>query len=288
MNFVLFHYGTSFPSHIKFCIKQIQKTNPTNKIYLITSLNIEPNDIVEIVNTNTLEVPDIGLYYLNDPSGYLFRNAALRLFYIEAFILKYNITDVIHFDNDVLIYEDINPLKGIFKNFKFMMTPHFKTEYTFGFSYIKDCNAINAINKPLLELLLLGEHELRKMVGSMPHEMRLLNYVNTINNNKLIDMLPILPVGLGSDNFELFNVCFDPSTYGKHVGGSHEHQSNHIYYVKTKEWTGTEKHHYIGDAIINNNLKIKFVNKHPVIVYNGEHKLINLHIHSKDLEKWTT
>ena len=287
MNFVLLHIGSTLPNHVKFCIKQIQKTNPDSQIYLITNLNIQDEPNVKIVNSATLDVPNIGNYYINDTFADLWRTAALRLFYIESLLKKEKLENVIHFDNDVLIYKNMDDILPAFRKFNFLMTPHFETEYVFGFSYIKNADSLTLVNRELLSLLLKGEHELRNIVMSMPHEMRLLNYINTTNNLTLIDLLPVLPYGVGSNNFDTFKVCFDPSSYGKHLGGSHEHTPAHKYYVPTKEWTGTEKHHYVGRAIINDNLKVAFTsNKPSVILNNNLYELVNLHIHSKDLKKW--
>lgn len=291
MNFVLFHIGDTLPGHIKYCVTQILNTNPNSKIYIITNLNIETqNKNVICVNTANLYAPDIGTYYINDTYSSLWRTSVLRLFYIEDFLRNTNIQDVIHFDNDVLLYRNLNKYIDIFKKFNFLITSHFEKEYVFGFSYIKNSNSLTEINKQLLSLVRRGETQLLKDIdckGSMPHEMRLLCYINEVNNNSLIDQLPVTPFGPGSNNFNLFNACFDPSSYGKHLGGSHEHTQRNSNFVSTSEWTGTEKHHYVGRCIINDNLKVKFDNKLPtVIVKNISYDIINLHIHTKELQKW--
>lgn len=301
MNVVLFHRGdyiprhrdeSWLPNHIKYCIKQIRHTNPELKIYFLTNLNIEqPADKnITIVDINEFEAPDISNYFAHDIQYHvqLWQTAVLRMFYLEIFLEKYNITDVIHFDNDIVLYSNLKKLESTFKNFNFLITPHTETEYVFGFSYIKNNKALTQINRHLLELINLPFKELQARVNhTCPHEMRLLNYINTSNNMQLIDHLPVVPTGTGSDNYNLFNTVFDPSTYGKHIAGSHDLGLHNKYFVPTKNWNGTEKHHYAGQQLMEDKLEVKFIDKEPRIYSkDSEYNLVNLHIHTKELDKF--
>ena len=105
INFVLVHIGSQLPSHFKYCVQQIRKTNPISPIYIITdttNISISDNNTF-LIPTSELQVPDIGEYYRYHPVGPLFRTSMLRLFYLESFLIKYKIQDIVHFDNDVLI-----------------------------------------------------------------------------------------------------------------------------------------------------------------------------------------
>lgn len=269
MNFILFHKGKNFPKHVSFCINQIKKTNPNCSIYFITdNSGCVDDDKIKIINTSELAVPDIGNYYINDVFSDLWRNAALRLFYIEAVIEKYNLENIIHFDNDVLIYEELSTLKSVFERFNICITSHFEGQFVFGFSFIKNNNSLKLVNQHMLELLRLGEKELVKIIPDcMPHEMRLLGYINSKLN--LIEPLPIFP---GSKNYSAFNMCFDPSSYGQFIGGR-----------------APEANHIIGKEIIDKKIQIGFnINdKKPRGIYNSTpFNICNLHIHSKQLEKF--
>jgi len=304
MNVVLFHRGnylphrpdmSGLPGHIKYCIRQIRHTNPDYKIYFLTNLNIEsPEDPkIKIINVNEFDAPDISNYFSHDIPEHvqLWQTSILRVFYLEKFLETYNIEDVIHFDNDIVLYSDLKKFENKFKKFNFLITPHFETEYVFGFSYIKNYKALTKINKELLQLVNLPFSELQQKVNhEVPHEMRMINYINNCNNMKLIDHLPVVPAGEGSDNFKLFNIIFDPSTYGKHVGGSHELGHHNKHYVPTENWNGTEGHHYAGKQIIKNNIKVDFENKQPYLkCSNGNvYDIANLHIHTKELDKFIT
>ena len=303
MNVVLFHLGTErdrmihrMPMHIKYCIRQIMHTNPEIKIYFLTNLKVEGSDTrVTMVDTNQFTIPNIDNYFKEekcDVNRQLFQTSAYRLFYLEKFLKKYNIENVIHFDNDVMLYSNLQKYKDIFAQFDFLITSHFKEEYVFGFSYIKSHKSLTTINQEVARLGNLSTKKLKALIHhDTPHEMRLLSYINKKYNNKLIDLLSGVPTGEGSDNFELFNACFDPSTYGKHIAGSHEFGPHNKQFVKTTDWEGTEAHHIIGKEIIDGKLQIDFKNKgwrhvsDPYITHgNKEHELINLHIHTKRLE----
>jgi hypothetical protein len=272
MNFVLFHLGNDIPDHLKYCVRQIVFSNPNSKIYLITNLATSVNHPnITVVNANTLAIPDIKSYYLHHPMGPLFRTSMLRIFFLESFLNQSNLEDIIHFDNDVLIYENLDSIIENLKKYDFLITPSFETEYVFGFSYIKNSKIIREFNAQLLALVLKGEDVLEPMVGTMPHEMRLMHYVNEQNHMKLISHLPTTPEGLSSDNYNEFNICFDPSSYGQNLGGR-----------------APEMSHYIGRRIIANEIKPIFIDNKPKIIYKEqEYKLCNLHIHNKRLGDFT-
>lgn len=267
MNFVLFHKGCKLPPHVSVCLKQIRKTHPDCDVFFITDNNIIVDDNkVKVINTNDLQVPDIGDYYIHDYFSCLWRNSALRLFYIEALMNNLQLTDVIHFDNDVIVYQNIEHLLPAFKLFNVAITSHFDTQYVFGFSYIKDAASLGIINEKLIGLLLQGEHKLSQIITDcMPHEMRLLGYIGDSYN--LIEPLPITPA---SKHFDKFGVCFDPSSYGQYLGG-----------------LAPELNHIIGKDIIDGKIKITLSNKQPELIYNGsKYNVINLHIHNKKLHEF--
>ena len=118
--------------------------------------------------------------------------------------------------------------------------------------------------------------------------MRLINYINTSNNSKYIDHLPVVVEGPGSDNFDIFQTIFDPSSYGKHIAGSHCLGPHNKHYVKTPDWHGTELHHYAGKQISDGKIKVIFDGKYPFLSYNDKtYTINNLHIHNKNLKEFS-
>jgi len=287
MNIVLFHLGNKLPDYFTYCTDQIKLTNPDSVIYLLTNSNIDSIPNVKVVDVREFEVPDISNYFSSDiHHKQLWQTSLIRIFYLEAFLRTYNIKDIIHFDNDVLIYHNYTEMLNKFKKFNFLITPQFDTEYVFGFSYIKDYKSLTPITSILQNLISLPFRELQTLTNTeYPHEMRLLSYVNKISNNKYIDLLPVVVDGEGSDNFNIFNMVFDPSSYGKHIAGSHCLGSHNRHFVTTPKWNGTETHHYIGKQIHAGIIEVDLAGNIPYIIYNETtYKISNLHIHNKQLK----
>ena len=269
MNFALFHIGSPLPEHVTHCVRQIQHTNPGKRIYLITDPGQTVPNGVEYIDRTDLIVPDIGSYFLHHDHGVLFRNALLRIFYLESFMKKYNIEDVIHFDNDILIYYNIDIIAEQLSGHDMLMTAHNEKQYVFGFSYMRNHNSMTILCRELLRMTHMHDQLLWKTVDDWPSEMRLLNYVNGMYGYKLVSLLPVLPY---DDTYSMYNFCFDPSSYGQYLGG-----------------LAPESHHYIGRVMIAGRLKVYLKDKLPYGMYNDkEYSIFNLHIWNKKLEDFIT
>ena len=106
------------------------------------------------------------------------------------------------------------------------------------------------------------------MTGDEIHEMRLLGYVD----NGLIKKLPVFP---GDE--DTFGYLFDPSSYGQFIDGTpNGHSPGFI-----------DKQQYIGSKL-DSSCNILYKDK-PYIYKEGvEYKIFNLHIHTKNLSKFTS
>ena len=238
---------------------------------MITDSGYDDNDVI-VVNIRALNIPDIGTYYMYDPMGVLFRNAMLRIFYLEAFMRQYNIENVVHFDNDVMIYYDIDLIQEQLLQHDFYITPHHETQYVFGFSYIKNYRILEIINNHMLKLVRMNLNELERLVNHMPHEMRLLNYINHCNMYRLINVLPIVPDGNGNYEMNKFKFCFDPASYGQIMGGMDA--------CKYPDYC-------IAKRIMNRSIAIGIENKKPFVMSNNiKYPIFNLHIHNKQLQDY--
>lgn len=274
-NFVLFHKGP-IPTHLKYCLRQIIKTQTNYQIFLLTDNNIVIEG-VRVININALKVNVGDLSYYSNDTDPLWRTAFERFFYINSFIIENKIENVIHFDNDVLIYEDVNNFISIFHDFveHIAITPHKETELVCGFMYIRKSDSLNILCEMLYKLAKHGEKELERVLKSMPHEMRLLSYIQE-NTNDYIKSLPVSPYEPGNNFYDKFNGVFDPSTYGQFFGNN--------YKVKDVDVNR------LADRFINNGVvpKIDKENKRPFLVLPDNKKIpiFNLHIHNKKLQEY--
>jgi len=280
MNFVLFHNGPIFPAHVKYCVDNIVHFNPNSKIYFISNHNEKLNDNVEHLNINDLKSKEVlKTGFFNDsPDRILFRNSLFRFLFINELINEKQLTDTVHFDNDIMVYEDFSKFTNILQQTDISITPHSANEYVCGFMYMK--SNINIIADLFLRLVTLDKNSLYNLAGAnfMPNEMRLLYLLN--REKHCITMLPVLPLGEFSNNFDKFNSVFDPSSYGQHIDGTPDN--------KTPGWVAPRNLHRAIDPYLNTGeISIVFENKLPFIKYEDKLiKLNNLHIHSKQTHKF--
>ncbi len=269
-NFILFHKGI-IPNHLKYCIRQILQTQTNFKVYLLTDQRVII-DGVEVIDINDYNVElDQLSYYKNDRDP-LWRTSFERFFYIDKFITKNNLSNVIHFDNDIVIYGDVSEIIDILEREvdEIAITPHKETELVCGFMYIKHSTTLKLLCNYLFELAKVGEAELQRQLNSMPHEMRLLGHIQSITDN-YITSLPVTPYGPGNNLFDKFNMVFDPSTYGQYFGNNNT--------IKPQD-TDRLADRFIGTKTI------PLFEKVPSLHLPQEDKnipIFNLHIHNKHL-----
>ena len=285
MNIILFHRGCNH-SYFEICINQIIKYNPFVKIFFIgDSSKFIPNSVIfcninELIsdNINRFKISD---FHKNNPNT-LFRTSTERIFYIEALIDEYNLCNVFHFDNDVLIYDSFELILKCISSERNLITPANELNLVCGLFYTKNLNSIRPITNALIKLIELGEHKIcelynnrkiiydEKIVESFSiTEMSLLKIIQ--EDISIIENFPTHPK---SSNFSKFQMCFDPSSWGQYLGGTHQgHPTGYF-----------EVHHLIGRYIKDKIYNIIFDNGKPYILSsNNQYNLFNLHIHSKQL-----
>jgi len=263
MNYVLVSLGPT-PNHLKFCLKQILTIDNTKNIYLITDQNILIEGVT-VLNTNEFNLPDTGNYlkHNQDPLWY---TSLLRIFYLNAF-LQLKKEPVIHFDNDVLIFQP-SFIADLYTENENYITPHKTTEYTFGFSVLKNVEKFNTLTERIYNLIQLGEQKVKEMFTET-HEMRLLGHCG----KDIIKDLPVHPYCARPyrDNI------FDPSSYGQFVDGTPAGHSPGF----------TDSTQLVGSIFEKYYPKITFIDKKPHLFYaDSTYKIYNLHIHTKQLQKF--
>lgn len=190
---------------------------------------------------------------------------SLRFFYLYAYIEKYKIECSVHIENDTLLYENLDKLNGFFKNKVYVPFDHYHRVIP-SFIYIPNAESF----KPIVD-----------------------NYDNNLNDmanlarfdESVIEALPIFPtvenlVFKLNQNYNHNNIdcIFDAAAIGQYLGG-------------------VDKRNQDGDSrgFVNETCMIKYNNfsfywikenglyKPFILVGNRLIKIINLHIHSKEL-----
>ena len=289
MNVILFNRG-ELPVYLTNTVLQIKKYNPYIDIYFISNnINSELGKICKFIDLKDLKSEYIEYFeksdfYTNDPNP-LWRTSIERFFYIHELIRKFNLTNIFHFDNDVLIYDSFECVLNKITYEKNLITAANENNLVCGMFYTKNLYSFSEIVNSLNSKIKMGQSELESVYknrsviyknkvveGFHLNEMTLLKIIQEETN--CIKNFPITPI---DENFAKFEMCFDPSSWGQNLGGTHQNHPSGYYSL----------HHFIGRFIDQNILKVVFENKKPFIVYNNEHfKLFNLHVHSKKLENW--
>lgn len=280
MNVVLFHRGQNL-SYFEICIEQIRRFNLNCDIHFIGTENQYLPTFIHFHHISELNSEYVQKFFNNDflinNSNPLFRTAIERFFYIECLGLN----NVVHFDNDVMVYGNFNIFrqancKGVW------ITPSNEFNLVCGMMYWDNNHSFQILIKKLMDFIEIGEKNLLSRYVSRQivyknecldefhiNEMTLLKLVQEQTN--IVSMLPIMPDSVGYDTF---GYCFDPSSWGQYLGGTHQGHPSGFY----------DLNHYIGRELQKKKYTVLFECHRPIIQFNEmKFPLFNLHIHSKQL-----
>lgn len=260
---------TDLPPYAQTSIEQIKKYSGIDPVVVDNNW----------INTNaSQEFLDFFILCKNNMPS-LYRDAfwfitLARLYGLFLYCKKNNIQKFIHLEYDNLVYSD-------FKNLELLKPGIYFTKVgpKFGSAGFVFCNDLQYFEEFILrvqQLLLKGQSTLSQVSQeSFISEMVLINLIGE-HTQGVIDFLPILPFGPGSNNFDILKTVYDCASYGQYIGGTNNGHA--------PGWAG--EHHYIGEQIINKNIEIFFDQnvKQPFLKYNNDVIPVgNLHVHSKKL-----
>jgi hypothetical protein len=270
-NYVHCHIG-KLPSYLIDSFRSIYEVDPLSRLILITDQNImidgvEIFKVSDIASEQTLKVLNMSLF--SEDNNILWRTSIFRVFLVRDCIKHLNLKNCYHFDSDVLLFEPslnfdhlINDSDGL------SIAYHTEDEVVFGFSKFGDIHKIDEICDILFDIV-FDEQKQKEYASVMPNEMQLLGGIYK-RRPDLIKRLNVFPNEDG--------IVFDPSSYGQYLGGTHNGDS--------PGWYGD--HHVVGKEIGKKILKPIFVNNKPYVEKdNKKYPLVNLHVHSKNTEKFT-
>lgn len=278
MNYVLTLIGY-FPEYVKYVINSILSVDKDANIYLchdrtnkVNFKNISEVNLNEITSDYLNQFNEINVFkntiFENNP---LWVTSVQRIFYLDQIIKELNLSDVVHFDNDVLIYKSFSEIEKTVNEEKINITSYNNKKLIFGYSYIKNSKLSDLLSKKVLEEYQNENLSNWKSNNGKPlNEMEIMKKVN-LKNNDLFNLLPSLPY----QN----KIIFDPAGYGQYIGGTHSNPKKPFRrgYTSIYDPIGVE----ITAKRINVNFKYK-----PIVTWNNEKfELTNLHVHSKKFKK---
>jgi len=274
---ILYHCGTPLPKHLFDCVAKIRQLSKI-PVYLITD---HPEPVVDIEVVDARDGMFSGLssivsqdYFSKHPLVEMWRGAALRMFYIQRFMANNFLDDVLHFDNDVMLFADpgwiVKTCRQLYS--RCAVTCHTAQHAVMGMAYFPNMLEMDDITLPL-------ERELRRPWGDLCREYDCPSEMVIISKQCKTEFLPVLPEGPEryASHFSDFASVFDPASYGQFLAGTHAHKRpGHM-----------ENCHAIGLLMIEGRIKTYMLGGKPYLQYDGVDMPINsLHVHSKLTEQF--
>ena len=273
MNYLLIHVGP-IPKHFKTCILQIKKIDQSAKIYIavdeqITLEGVKIYNISDISSKRTSYVSEMNIF--STEKNKLWITSLIRLFYLYDLAHHVGLKQFVHFDNDVLIFKEFKEIEDEFDKIKFNITPLTKDQLIFGYSYIPNLEIYDEILKMIVEYLdTFSKEYLQNIKSKELNEMKLLHLIYEKNNN-LFNLLNTKPYKS--------KYIFDPASYGQYLTGTKDKFTKNF----------IDERHIVGKEISSKKIVPYIYKKKPYVkASNKNYELINLHIHSKKLNKYKT
>ena len=275
MNYLYFNYG-KIPNYLNYSIKSIKKFEKDSNIFLASDQKIDNRNVTNInleqLKSKRVEYIKNLRYFNNWNSNSLWESSLLRIFYLYELANFLQLNQFVHFDNDVVIFKPFNQIEKIVVKNKLNITPLSKDFLVFGYSYIHNLEIYNEICECLINVYENSiEYENNYYGGKKLIEMKAL-FIIYDKFPHLFNFLPTHPKQSES-------IIFDPASYGQYVSGVHKKRFSKKF---------TDSRHLLGNDLRNKIIKPKFKDKKPFVEYEGKKfDLVNLHIHSKKLRKFT-
>lgn len=211
---------------------------------------------------------------------------SLRLFYLYAFMEKYKINDVVHLENDVVIYYNCDELlKSVEKNKVYVTFNSFSTN-VLGIIYIPNSETL----KPILMNWDLNRLDMnifaccKNMFPQLIQEIPIFKEQPEFNGDPEKRMV--------CNNYERFNKIFDGNAMGQYLGGidprNTEGGQSTVGFVNKECCIKYDKYRFIWKyaPLVEGSEDGEVMKKPFVCVKEEEIPIFNLHIHSKDVSKF--
>jgi len=265
---------TNFQDYILTNIDQLIRLNHKN-IYVITNTQLfkyfdSYKSRITLINADTLN----DSYNFNSTSSLdtNFRNGfwkltSQRFFVVYEFMNKYSVENVIHIENDVLIYYNCDELLPLLNK---------NNVYIPFDTYRRNIASIVYIPSAIIFKIILDNYNFN--VNDME------NFAHIKQKTSIIQNFPIFKKEYAlndeqlfvSENSEIFPCIFDAAAIGQYLGGIDPRN-------KEGDTSG-----FVNETCVIKYDNYKFIfNKKPFIIINNiSFPIFNLHIHSKNLNKF--
>ncbi len=297
------HLGPSIPGYIYVALEQARLFNPDREICFIanqqalraTQYNFKAQRFITVACESLTYSPEHIFFNQKSPHpahvlDSFWRKAIERFFFLHEYISKRNLKEVIHLESDNMLYVDIATIQEALYTYKGIGAVFDNDKRCIpSFVYIADKEAISHL------VSYLAAHALQPLF-----DMQFIANYRNVSPSERINHLPlIMPEYLEKyelislqkekaanpslyiQNCKRFNSIFDAAAIGQHLGG-----------VDPKH--GSLKIGFINETCLFNPSKLQYQwrvdamgRKVPYAILNGQsYRINNLHVHSKQLEKF--
>lgn len=300
INIVFVHIGPTIPDYVSEALIQARKFNEEAPIFFLGNKQALEgfSQIPGSVNTIALETLARSHYHNlflknnkhGDKREGLWKYAIERFFYLEEFARKFQLENVFHLENDVMLYRDLEEILPIFEKYYPSVAATFSSDKCVipGFMFFKNPLSFTYLAR------YLSKSALRK------YDMETIASYRNSSRRKKIDFLPIIFPGYLDrkplmcqggiepknpqdywNHFDEFNSIFDAACIGQYLGG--------LSPLITESKPG-----FINETCVFNpsSFEYKWIEdeegrKVPYVFFNDHLiRINNLHIHNKQLVKF--
>lgn len=305
---VFVHIGDALPGHLAVAAAQARRFD-VGDIWLVAperALAAASPGLTRMVRAVPCErlgrSPTHRRYERLAPAGDRFRGGfwrytTERFFFLETLMAEAGLERVIHLENDVMLYADLTGLMPVFEGCYPALAATFDApgRCVPGFVYARDAGAVGALTRFVVEVLGRG--------GRWRNDMALLAGFRVSCGRNALDTLPIVPSGcphlfaarLGPDprraaaafwnRFASFEAVFDAAAVGQYLGG-----------IDPRNSAGAETAGFINETCVFDPSRYRYRwrsdergRRVPTMAdAGGEYRLVNLHVHSKALERFAS
>lgn len=275
-NIILIHSGNVFPEHVNDCITQLKKYNFNIHLILSRDLHKFVNNSSEIFLSCVEDY--INEYYQNFfvardntfRDGFWTRTSS-RFFLISEYSKKNNITNFFHIENDVLLFDSLEKVDKILQDSIFDLSIVVDSDircvpsimWSRNFFILEKLGQFifsNKNNDDMTNLKLFYDHNLNK-ITNFP-----IIHTEQYNSSKI----------KYNNMFSEFSCIFDGAAIGQYLGGVDPRNTagNTIGFINESTVFNVSKYNYT------------WLDSEPYIIFDDvKIKIINLHVHSKNLKK---
>lgn len=309
MNAIIVHGGRTFLPYISDCIEQFYLVNKSPVLYVIVDKSFEElNELkkkypkLEIVFRKSLKTTFLHKLYLffarlhSGWSGGFWRYVVERFFLIQEFMQQTGEENLLHFEYDNLIYEDINNFEIQFSSLSdskkillpadgdsrcipgIVFIPNSESLRSFCKFYIKNCT-IHIKN----DMLAFSDFIDRKpnLCSTLPVVPS--NYISGKTSLVSQNGVKHRKAKRLTNGIQLFQTIFDAAALGQYVGGIDQRAKGDV--KMTIGYVNPDAAYDVRD------FRIEWINndglRKPSLVYKEEsYPIFNLHIHSKNLRQY--